>query len=266
MGWPRRWRTLSGFPERRQNRNRAGDLAAFRKKRGPQAAHKLTGEVLAQAQRTLDEGYSQNAAAKEVGVSGAAISCAARHSCAEKMRGSQPRSAADEQCSGAVKRIEERALAGEEAPVRAAEAVPGAGVRLPALLQEGLRSRGGVGRGFFGLHSVMLTLAFMALLQKSRATQKTRAGRTRPAAGPRPGARDAAPQVEGDLRAWTCGADRFTRRWTEADPEALGSSTGMCAPAMGASTDFPRTSCRGGACACRRRPGPMMRERSRCSS
>ena len=93
---------------------RSGDLAAFRKKRGPRAAHKLTGDALERAQQTLDEGRSQNAAAREAGVSGAAISHAVQRGAlvrlGEETRGSQPstRSAADGQCSGgvAVKRVE----------------------------------------------------------------------------------------------------------------------------------------------------------------
>ena len=76
--------------------------------------------------------------------------------------------------AGFVKRVGERALTAvgglEEAPVWAAEAVSGTGVllALPALLQEGLidTTEEVYGRkGFFGPHSVLLTLAFMVLLR-----------------------------------------------------------------------------------------------------
>jgi hypothetical protein len=86
----------------------------------------------------------------------------------------------------AVKRTQERALARVGALVEAppsfsaAEGVPGAGVlvALPALLDEGLlevgkKTYGALRNGFFGLRSVLLTFAFMALLRIKTPEQLT---------------------------------------------------------------------------------------------
>jgi len=98
------------------------------------------------------------------------------------------RAAEDQSCEAgvAVKRTLDRALARagklEEATPSFAptEAVPGAGVllALPALLEQGLLEvglevYGGLRDGFFGLSSVLLTFAFMALLRIKTPEQLT---------------------------------------------------------------------------------------------
>ena len=136
--------------------------------------------------------------------------------------GSRPsaRSAGDAVCAGGigVKRTQERVRASTgqlaEAPPRfeAAETVAGAGVllALPALLQHGLLDvteglYGRLNNGFFGLRSVLLTLAFMALLRITSPEQlKAHApGGTGIAAGPGPraGGQDGAPQAARNRRA-----------------------------------------------------------------
>jgi len=159
--------------------------------------------------------------------------------------GSSPsqRSATDAKAAGGVgvKRIEERVLASagqlEEAPVdfEAAESVSGAGVllALPFVLREGLLEVAGalygpLKPGFFGLRSVFLTLAFMALLRIKSPEQLK---------GHAPGefglllGLDRAPEVKtlrrklrelgGQGRAHEL-AEAFARRWASAEPEALG--------------------------------------------
>ena len=245
------------------HRNRAaycsGGVQALREERGPRGGYKLTEERRAQAQRLLDGGESLRAVARAVGISEGTVRYALRQgqlrlatSAAgakagggEARSGSSPaqRSAADAKAEGGVgvKRIEERALAStgvlEEAPVRfeAAESVPGAGVllALPGLLAQGLVEVSEVvyGRlrpGFFGLHSVLLTLAFMALLRIKSPEQLK---------GHAPGelglllGLDRAPEVKTlrrklqELGARGCAhelAAAFARRWSGAEPEALG--------------------------------------------
>jgi hypothetical protein len=187
----------------------AGGVEALQpRKRGPKGPSKLTATVLRSAQRALDGGASLRGVASSVGVSEFAI----RHAIRKGLlaRGSagmaaapvaapaawddeglvRPRERAEQDQASesgvAVKRTEERALArtgqlAEAAPVfEAAEAVPGAGVllALPALLEEGLLEVGtkvysGLRNGFFGLRSVLLTFAFMALLRIKTPEQLT---------------------------------------------------------------------------------------------
>jgi hypothetical protein len=164
--------------------------------------------VLRSAQRALDGGASLRAVASGVGVSEFAIRHAIRKgllaresrevqtaSMAAPAAGDdealvRPRERAeqDQACESgvAVKRVEERALArvgqlAEADPVfETAEAVPGAGVllALPALLEEGVlevgtKVYGGLRNGFFGLRSILLMLAFMALLRIKTPEQLT---------------------------------------------------------------------------------------------
>jgi len=176
------------------------------RKRGPKGPHKLTGAALLKARRILDAGGSLREAGARAGVSEFAIRHALKRgllqrSSAEMPRPASPvapadeslarpaeRAAEDHACEAgvAVKRTEERALArsgvlAEAAPAfEAAEAVPGAGVllALPVLLEEGLlevgaKVYGGLRNGFFGLRSVLLTFAFMALLRIKTPEQLT---------------------------------------------------------------------------------------------
>ena len=161
------------------------------KRHGPKGPHAVTPAVQRQAQRLLDAGQSIRATAAAVGLSDRGL----RHAMARGLltprgrlgaaAGAAPvgpavRAAEDQACAAGVAgtRTDERALACagtlvEAAPVfQSAEAVPGAGVllALPALLEQGLLDvgqavYGGLRHGFFGLRSVLLTFAFMALLR-----------------------------------------------------------------------------------------------------
>lgn len=172
-------------------------------KRGPKGPHKLTPAVLRQAQAALDGGASQRETARRVEVSHFAIAHAIRQGRLRKpvdapstIAGvdeptrSRPgeRAAEDQSCAAgvAVKRTRERALAcvgtlAEAEPTfEAAEAVPNVGVLLavPALEHEGLlevgaQVYGGLSNGFFGLRSVLLTFACMALLRIKTPEQLT---------------------------------------------------------------------------------------------
>ena len=107
---------------------------------------------------------------------------------AEVLTGPRDRASVDQACKAGVatKRELDRTLActgklvEAEPEFEAAEAVAGAGVllALPALLHEGLCEVGGevygaLRNGFFGLRSVLLTLAFMALLRIKTSEQLT---------------------------------------------------------------------------------------------
>ena len=182
-----------------------GVLSLEPKKRGPKGPHKLKDEVLRRAQCALDEGKTRSEVSALAGVSRFAIYHAIRlgllstpstkagdaSSAApvnESLTRPATRAAEDQACEAgvAVKRTEERALARwgklpEAAPeFRATEAVPDAGVllALPALLREGLLDvgtevYGALSNGFFGLRSVLLTFAFMALLRIKTPEQLT---------------------------------------------------------------------------------------------
>jgi transposase len=190
---------------------RSEGLETFQpKKRGPKAPHKLTPEALQRAQDALNHGASLREAGKEVGVSEFAIRDALRKgrlvrldsrsvqpapspppasSAPEaEVTGPRERAEQDQACASgvAVKRVEERALAAagqllEAAPrFEASEAVGGAGalLALPALLREGFLEvgqevYGPLRNGFFGLRSVLLTGAFMALLRIKTPEQLT---------------------------------------------------------------------------------------------
>ena len=138
----------------------------------------------------------------------------------------------------------------------AAESVPGAGVllALPELLSQGLLEvadevYGQLKSGFFGLHSVLLTLAFMALLRiKTPEQLKGHApGELRLLLG-----LDRAPEVKtlrrklrelGARRQAREFAAAFARRWAKAEPEALGYLyvDGHVRPYHGAKHTLPKT-------------------------
>jgi len=201
-------RALEMSPEavfRNRRRFTEGGVAAIRsKKRGPKGRSKLTQEVCAHAQKRLDEGWSIRRVAGEVGVVEGTLRHALKRGelrrpvkarpSKERLPNveelSRPAARAEQDRAGeqgvAVKRNAERTLARlgkleEAAPsFEPAEAVPGAGVllALPALLAEGLIEVGeGVfgklRNGFFGLRSVLLTFAFMALLRIKSPEQLT---------------------------------------------------------------------------------------------
>jgi len=162
---------------------------------------------------------------------------------ADEMVGPSTRAQEDQSCEGgiAVKRTTERGLACVGALVEAgpeftaAEAVPEAGVllALPELLEQGLLDvgqdvYGALKNAFFGLRSVMLTFAFMALLRIKNPEQMTEHS---------PGelglllGLDRAPEVKTLRRKLNelgqrCKADtlrqKFAERWAQAEPAELG--------------------------------------------
>jgi transposase-like protein len=179
---------------RNQKLYREGGLEAIRDGRGhgaPRRAHKLTDAVLPIAQACLDQGGSQSAAARAVGVSETAIRHALK--CGRLRPSRRPgqrrvllspgewaaRDAVEAPgASTAVKRREERLLAAQGELAQAAahfepvEGVANAGVllALPAVLGEGLlrcaeRVYAPLKAGFYGLQSILLCLVMMALLR-----------------------------------------------------------------------------------------------------
>ena len=136
-----------------------GGVAALADARGPRGGYKLTA-----AQGLLDAGGSVRGTARALGVSHTALQYALRQGWLRPGDGVAPAGSADP---------------GSRPSARsAAEAVSGAGVllALPALLGEGLVEAsetvyGRLKNGFFGLRSVLLTLAFMALLRIGSAEQ-----------------------------------------------------------------------------------------------
>jgi len=244
---------------RARRRIEEGGVAAVQPgKRGPKGPHKLTPEVLRKAQAALDGGASQRETARRVAVSHFAISHAIRQGLLRKPVGTQAtiagvdeptlsrpveRAAEDHSCEAgvAVKRTLERALACSgrlaeaEPEFEAAEGVPNAGVLLavPALEHEGLlevgaQVYGGLSNGFFGLRSVLLTFAFMALLRIKTPEQLTEHD---------PGTLglllglDRVPEVKTLRRKLAELGERglartlmttFTERWAKAQPDELG--------------------------------------------
>ena len=165
-------------------------------RRGAKGPHALTPKVQRQVQKMLDRGGSIRAAATSVGLSerglrhaiqrgllrapGRTRSQPATPASVQTLSGPRHRAEVDQACTAGVatKRTVERVLAYSgglieaEPEFEAAEAVAGAGVllALPALLEEGLlevgqRVYGSMRNGCFGLRSVLLLLAFMALLR-----------------------------------------------------------------------------------------------------
>ncbi|MGH8567234.1 MAG: putative transposase [Gammaproteobacteria bacterium] len=169
------------------------------KRRGPKQAHTLTPELIQDAQRLLDRGESIRKTAAAIGMSNRGLqhgiarglvsnpssekketATAVEDCSAESLTGPRDRAEADQSCSlgVATKRGIDRVLASvgklvEAKPeFEAMEAVPGAGalLALPALLDEGLLEVGkavyaSLKNGFFGLQSIFLSFAFMALLR-----------------------------------------------------------------------------------------------------
>jgi hypothetical protein len=159
------------------------------KKRGPQNRHRFTASKRRRVQQLLNEGVSIRQAADAVDVSEGIVRHALRQGDLERpaaasgeagVVGPEARSRRAARADGgvAVSRHAERALARmgqlhEAAPeFTAAEAVRygGALVALPGLLMEGLlevgeQTYGGLKNGFYGLRSILLTLALMAVLR-----------------------------------------------------------------------------------------------------
>ncbi len=241
----------------RQRLDEGGVAAVKSQKRGPKGPSKLTDEVCARAQRCLDQGWSVRRVAEEIGLVEGTVRHAIKRGLLSRPAGvgttakvtdveglSRPAERAEEdqasEAGVAVKRVGERALASlgllEEAPpsFSAAEAVPGAGVllALPALLHEGLLEVGGsiygrLNKGFFGLQSVLMTLAFMALLRIKSPEQLTEHA---------PGelgcvlGLDRAPEVKtlrrklrelGERGLARAFAQQLTERWARAAPQEL---------------------------------------------
>jgi len=226
--------------------------------RGPREPYKLTEDARLQAQRCLDQGGSVNRTAKQVGLTEGTLryqirqgrlrrdgnpSPPVRSSCTEETSSPSQRAHEDQACEQgvAVKRTLERTLACngkliEAAPeFQPAEAVTGAGVllALPALLEQGLvevgqEVFGALRNGFFGLRSVLLTFAFMALLRIKNPEQLTShaPGELGQLLG-----LDRAPEVKtlrrkldemGQRRLARHLHQRLTERWAAAEPDELG--------------------------------------------
>lgn len=225
---------------------------------GPCGAHKLTEEKKVEAQRLLEENRSIRTTAKKVGLSEGAIRYALKKGwlrrpdqkeslsnevSGEGLKGPRVRSEEDQSCSMgvAVKRNGERSLArlgllGEAEPkFMSAEGVPDVGVllALPALLSQGLLEvgqevYGSLRQGFYGLRSVLLTLAFMVLLRIKTVEQinSYAPGELGMLLG-----LDRAPEVKTIRRKLTELGDRglaskfaqeLAERWAQEEPDTLG--------------------------------------------
>ena len=229
------------------------------KYRGPQGPHVLTPEVQRRVQEHLDRGDSIRSTAARVGVSASGLHHAikrglltvpSKESAVEAavdspdaVVGPRVRAIEDQWCEAgvAVKRTADRGLAclgklGEAIPeFKPVESVPGAGVllALPDLLEQGLIDVGqgvytGLRNGFFGLRSILLTFAFMALLRIKTPEQLTEYA---------PGEMglvlglDRAPEVKtlrrklrelGERQLADDFARQLTERWAKAEPDELG--------------------------------------------
>jgi hypothetical protein len=193
------------FRDRRKFKEQ-GVAGLVEKRRGPKGPHALTPQVQRRAQQMLDRGESIRGTAASVGVSNRGLRHAIQRGLLTSVRsksqrasrapvdsgevltGPRDRAAEDQGCAlgVATKRETDRVLAAvgklEEAEpeFEAVEGVAGAGVllALPALLHEGLWEVGAevygkLRNGFFGLRSVLLTFAFMALLRIKTPEQLT---------------------------------------------------------------------------------------------
>lgn len=229
------------------------------KRRGPKGPHVLTLEVQRRAQEHLDRGDSIRSTAASVGVSASGLHHAINRGlltvaskeptvtavvdAADAATGPRDRATEDQLCEVgvAVKRTADRGLACVGKLVEAVpefkpvESVPGAGVllALPDLLDQGLIEVGegvykGLRNGFFGLRSVLLTFAFMALLRIKTPEQLTEHA---------PGelglvlGLDRAPEVKtlrrklrelGERELADTFARQLTQRWAQAEPKELG--------------------------------------------
>ena len=248
---------------RHRERLEQGGVEAVRSRAGgPRGPSKLTEAVRLRAQSCLDQGWSVNRAAKEIGLSEGALRYAIgqrRLHRVVRAPGRRPspgpeahcedlalpseRAREDQACEWGVgtKRMVDRLLActgklpAAVPEFAAAEAVSGAGVllALPAVLEQGLievgqQVFGALRNGFFGLQSVLLTLAFMALLRIKTPEQLT---------GHAPGefglllGLDRAPEVKtlrrklaelGERGRARHFHQRLAERWAEAQPDQLG--------------------------------------------
>ena len=240
-------------------RHREGGTKALEpKRRGPRGPSKLKGTVLARAQKYLNQGKSNYEVGERVGVSEQTIRKGLKEGRlvrpepvaenADQVLNdvlSTPRERSDEDvscaCGIATKREEERALAPtglllEATPqFKPAESVAKAGVlvALPALLGQGLvevgqKAYGSLKNGYYGLTSILMTFALMALLRI-----KSIEGLTKHA----PGefglvlGLDRAPEMKTARRKLAelsgCGkalefSRAFSVRWAEENPDALG--------------------------------------------
>ncbi len=165
-------------------------VGGIRYKYNGSAPHKLTQERLQEVQALLDQGMGLRKCAEAVGVTHGAIQYALRTGRLQRRApadqaqreapGPRERNEKDHATEGgvAVKRTVERVLAaagklGEAPPhFERAESVARAGVLLaiPVLVAQGFfdtiqRVYGGLKNGFYGLNSVVATLALMALLR-----------------------------------------------------------------------------------------------------
>lgn len=230
------------------------------RKRGPKKAHKLTPPVLRRIQKQFDGGATITDIARDEGVSRRCLYHAidrgllagpervrkpveAPEAAPTRTESPSARAAEDQACEAgvAVKRTLDRAMAstGRLAEARAefefAESVPNAGVllALPALLGQGLievgeKTYGTLRNGFFGLRSVLLTFAFMALLRIRTPEQITEKA---PGELGRLLGLDRAPEVKtlrrkvkelGESGVAHDFMRRLTERWAQADAKQLG--------------------------------------------
>jgi len=172
---------------------KAGVAGLIDEKSGPKGPRKLTSEMLARAQKALDDGKSKRAAGKKVGVDESTIRNAIEQGWLRDVEGktakasmgkpgSQPAERSAENATAplgvATTRILDRVLAAagkieEAAPeFKPSSSVANAGalVVLPAMLDLGLldvgeKVYGSLRNGFYGLRSTLLCLGFMALLR-----------------------------------------------------------------------------------------------------
>ena len=240
---------------RNRRKYRDGGIDALRDSARVRLPYKFDTERQERAQALLDEGYSNRAAAKDIGISPGTIDNAVKSGLLKKPAGRKAshseklmvgpwRRSVDVTSSSAgiaVARHEERILTSvgnqEEAkPVfESAEAVRHAGVLLclPALMEQGLLHvamdvYGKLQKGYFGLQSVFLILAFCALLRIKTVEQVSNHA---PGELGRLLGLDRAPEVKtlrrkleelGVRRRARDYAHKLAQRWAGAQPEALG--------------------------------------------
>ena len=242
---------------RNRKKYQEGGASALKDNWRPRSPHKLTEERLAQAQELINQGLSNVQVAQKIGIVEGTIryainkgklKCSPVHSRANgnaEITLTRPLERTKEDTGAkrgmAVKRLRDRALASagrlQEATPKfvAAEAVRMAGVLLAlgALLNQGLLSAGQkvygeLRNGYFGLRSVFLTLAFMAVLRIKSAEQLSDNA---------PGelglilGLDRVPEVKtlrrklkemGNRELASSLAAELTRGWVEGEPERLG--------------------------------------------
>lgn len=259
--------------EIRQRYREAGAAGLQSAKTGPKGPHKLTADVLIRAQVLINRGTSNRAIAKELDVSEGVLRLALkrgalrrpdRSSTSEALSRPGERDQEDRNSTLGigVKRLPERALAmlgklAEAAPeFSAAEGVAKAGVllALPAVMAQGLFAAGNeaywrLRNGFFGLNTVLMTLAFMALLRLRTINQLPfhAPGEFGLVLG-----MDRAPEVKtlrrklSELSGRQAAGDfsaALTRHWAEEQPELLGFLyvDGHVRPYNGRKHELPKT-------------------------